>query len=308
MELEFIRWLREQLPPHPLLKIGPGDDAAVLRTAGRGDVVVTTDLIADGVDFDLRVHEPRQIGRKALAMNLSDLAAMAARPLAVVVAVNLPRLWGIQLAVELYEGMLPLAEKFNVAIAGGDTNAWDGGLVISVTALGEVTPRGPLVRSGAQPGDRIIVTGNFGGSIHGHHFDFNPRVAEALLLNDRYTLHAGLDCSDGLSLDLSRIAAESKCGAVIDLDRVPIARAARAQAIDDLGLRDTGLRHALGDGEDFELILAVPPKDAEKMLADQPLDGVKLAEIGEFVREPGLWSRRGDTREKLVPRGFEHEF
>src|SRR5438477_241080 len=105
MELEFIRWLRERLPPHPLLKIGPGDDAAVLAVQ-RGDTVVTTDLIADGVDFDLRVHEPRRIGRKALAVNLSDLAAMAAKPLAVVVALNLPRLWGMRLAVELYEGML----------------------------------------------------------------------------------------------------------------------------------------------------------------------------------------------------------
>jgi thiamine-monophosphate kinase len=309
MELEFIRWLREQLPPHPLLKIGPGDDAAVLATAGRGDFVVTTDLIADSVDFDLRVHEPRRVGRKALAVNLSDLAAMAARPLAVVVAVNLPRVWGMRLVVELYEGMLPLAEKFDVAIAGGDTNSWDGGLVISVTALGEVTPRGPLTRSGARPGDRIIVTGNFGGSIHGHHFDFEPRVSESLLLNDRYTLHAGLDCSDGLSLDLSRMAAESKCGAALDLGRVPIARAARAFVDDDRALHDSALRHALSDGEDFELILAVPPSDAEKMMAEQPLKGARLTDIGEFVAEPGLWKRGlSGELEHLEARGFQHRF
>ena len=180
MEADFLRWLREQLPPHPLLKLGIGDDAAMLATAGRGDVVVTTDLIADGVDFNLSVDSPRRIGHKALAINLSDLAAMAAQPLAAVIALNLPRHGGARLAVELYEGLLPLAERYHVAIAGGDTNSWDGPLVVSVTALGEVTADGPLRRDGAQPGDRIMVTGHFGGSILGRHLDVEPRVDEAL--------------------------------------------------------------------------------------------------------------------------------
>jgi thiamine-monophosphate kinase len=331
MELEFIRWLRERMPAHPLLKIGLGDDAAVLAMAGRGDVVVTTDLITDGVDFDLRVHEPRRIGHKALAVNLSDLAAMAARPLAVVVAVNLPKRFpdtlpaggesvgasprdtvGLYMAKELFEGMLPLAERFHVAIAGGDTNSWDGGLVICVTAIGEVTPRGPLTRSGARPGDRIIVTGSFGGSIHGRHLDVEPRVAEALLLNDRYPLHAGIDCSDGLSLDLSRLAEASKCGALIDLDHIPLAAVVR-QHSDNVESENAGskslVERALSDGEDFELILAVPPKDAEKMLADQPLEGVTLTDIGEFIAEAGLWRRGGvGGKEVLKPCGFEHSF
>ena len=153
MEGDFLRWLRERLPPHPLLKLGIGDDAALLATAGRNDLVVTTDLVADGVDFDLKVHDARRVGHKALAINLSDLAAMAAQPLAAVIALNLPRPGGQRLAVELYEGMLPLAEQFHVAIAGGDTNSWDGPLVVSVTAIGEVTASGPLRREGAQPGD-----------------------------------------------------------------------------------------------------------------------------------------------------------
>src|SRR5215831_9500702 len=110
MEADFLCWLREHLPPHPLLKLGIGDDAALLATAGRSDIVVTTDLIADGVDFDLRTDDPRRIGHKALAINLSDLAAMAARSLAAVIALNLPRQDGMRIAQELYEGMLPLAE------------------------------------------------------------------------------------------------------------------------------------------------------------------------------------------------------
>ena len=126
MERDFIAWLRERLPPHPLLLLGPGDDAAVLNMKGVGECVITVDLLTDQVDFILAEVDPRRIGRKALAVNLSDLAAMAAVPLAAVIAVALPRQGGRELAVQLYEGILPLAEKYKVAIAGGDTNSWDG--------------------------------------------------------------------------------------------------------------------------------------------------------------------------------------
>src|SRR5262245_59737388 len=123
MEADFVRWLRDELPKSPLLKLGIGDDAAILATAGRGNVVVTTDLIADGVDFDLRTDDPRRVGHKALAINLSDLAAMAARPLAAVISLNLPRHGGMKLATELYEGLFPLADQFHLALARGATNS-----------------------------------------------------------------------------------------------------------------------------------------------------------------------------------------
>ncbi len=306
MESDFIGWLRDHLPPHPLLKLGIGDDAAVLATAGRNDVVVTTDLISDGVDFDLRTDDPRRIGHKALAINLSDLAAMAARPLAAVISLNLPKENGAKLARQLYEGLLPLAERFHLAIAGGDTNSWDGRLVVSVTAIGEVTASGPLCRRGALPGDRIIVTGEFGGSILGRHLDVEPRIAEALLLNQCYSLHAGIDCSDGLSLDLWRVCEESRCGANLDINHVPIAAAAIELAKSD---NRTPLDHALADGEDFELILAIPTDSARKLIADQPLEGVLLTDIGEFVPDRGIWQCGSDrTRQPLTPRGFEHQF
>jgi thiamine-monophosphate kinase len=312
MESQFIAWLRDRLCGHRRLRLGPGDDAAVLRLADRSQCVVTTDLLTDGVDFVLSRTEARRVGHKALGVNLSDLAAMAARPVAAVVALALPRQGGLELAKQLYEGMLPLAERFDLAIAGGDTNTWDGPLVIAVTAIGETTERGPLVRSGALVGDRIVVTGQFGGSILGRHLDVEPRVAEALLLHERYELHAGIDCSDGLSLDLSRLCAESGCGAVIDLDRVPIAAAAVELAINSPGRKAgvgalTALDHALSDGEDFELILAVPPDEAARMIAEQPLPGVRLTDIGEFVAEQGLGQRDavGDIA-PLRPQGWEH--
>ncbi|HUT95438.1 MAG TPA: thiamine-phosphate kinase [Thermoguttaceae bacterium] len=307
MESELIAHLRRRLPSHPLLRLGIGDDAAVLRLAEVDDCVLTVDLLTDHVDFELARVDPRRVGRKALAVNLSDLAAMAAEPLAGVVALVLPREGGMELAVALYEGLLPLAEQYGVAIAGGDTNSWDGPLALSVTLLGKVTPVGPLERSGAMPGDRIVVTGAFGGSILGHHLDFEPRVAEALRLAEAYELHAGIDVSDGLSIDLAHLARESGCGATVEIEAVPVAEDA-CRLVDRLADGSTPLEHALSDGEDFELILAVPPGEADRMLAEQPLD-VRLTSIGRFVREPGLWQQDAQgKRVPLVPRGYQHEF
>lgn len=307
MEQQFIAWLRQQLPPHPLLRLGPGDDAAVLAMAGIEECTITTDLLTDHVDFELAHVDPVRIGRKSLAVNLSDLAAMASRPLAAVIAVALPRKGGRQLAVELYRGMLPLAEKYNVAIAGGDTNSWDGPLVISITLLGQVTERGAWRRSCARPGDKILVSGSFGGSILGRQFDFEPRVCEALLLNERYEIHAGIDVSDGLSTDVAHIAKESGCGALIQREAIPTSEAAATLAA-KLNDGSTAVDHALGDGEDFELVLAVAPDEAERLLADQPLD-VPLTSIGEFIIQPGVWQReeRG-PRTRLIATGWEHNF
>jgi thiamine-monophosphate kinase len=308
MESDFIAWLRQRVPAHPQLLLGPGDDAAILRLGDRADCVVTVDLLTEGVDFELKNVAARRVGRKALAVSLSDLAAMAARPVGMVIAVALPRHGGRQLAVDLFEGLAEMAERYGVAIAGGDTNSWDGPLVISVTAIGQTASAGPLLRSGAKPGDRILVTGAFGGSILGKHLDFEPRVRESLRLADLCRLHAGIDASDGLSLDLSRIASESGCGALMELDRVPIDPAAHELAR-QLADGRTPLDHALADGEDFELILAVVPDDAARLLSDQPLAPLQLADIGHFIAEPGLWQTTADgNRRPLQPRGWEHSF
>jgi thiamine-monophosphate kinase len=305
METELIAWLRRRLPPHPLLKLGPGDDAAVLSISPGPDCVVTVDMLTDGVDFEIGRIDPRRAGHKALAVNLSDLAAMASRPLAAVIALALPRQGGLELAVQLYEGLIPLAERYEVALAGGDTNSWDGPLVISITAMGTVGPRGPLRRGGARPGDWIVVSGSFGGSILGRHLDFEPRVKESLLLHERYELHAGIDVSDGLSLDLSRLADESGCGALVQPAVIPVADAAQILASQSADGR-TPLDHALSDGEDFELVLAVPRAEAERMLNDQPLD-VPLAAIGQFIAEPGLWQLDVEgQRQPLPARGYLH--
>lgn len=308
MERELIAWLAAHLPASRHLRLGIGDDAAVLSWNVGADMVVTTDSVTDGVDFILADIDPRLAGHKALGVNLSDLAAMAAEPVAAVVSLVLPRtgvnaLSALELAVELYHGLLPLAERFGVAIAGGDTNTWDGSLAISVTAIGRTTARGPLTRSGAKPGDAVLVTGRLGGSILGRHLRVEPRVREALLLHQRYELHAGMDISDGLALDASRLAAASGCGVAIDLELIPVSDDAVKLAA---ATRQSAVDHALGDGEDFELLLACPPATAERIVREQPLD-VPVTRIGRCVDEPGLW--RIDQAGGLTPlatAGFVH--
>jgi thiamine-monophosphate kinase len=309
MEQQFINWLRSNLPPGPHVRVGVGDDAAVLAWASDRDIVVTTDAVTDQVDFVLAEVEPRLVGHKALGVNLSDLAAMAAEPVAAVVSLVLPREGGrhldaLELAIELYRGMLPLAERFDLAIAGGDVNSWNGPLAISVTAIGRTTPRGPLLRSGARAGDHVLVTGRLGGSLLGRHLLVEPRVREALLLNERYELHAGMDISDGLALDASRLAAASHCGIALKLNAIPIADDAKRLA--ETSGRSP-INHALGDGEDFELLLTAAPDVAEQIVREQPLAGVLVTRVGECLAEPGLWQvdQAGDRR-PLAATGYQH--
>jgi thiamine-monophosphate kinase len=313
MELEFIHWLREHVPPDPRAKLGLRDDAALLSLAGNPDILVTTDLLTDGVDFRVGTDDLPRIGRQSLGANLSDLAAMAAKPLAAFISVALPQAGAngkppLEMAIGLYEGLLPLAHEYDIAIAGGDTNTYDGPLVISITAIGQPLTCGALTRSGGQPGDSLLVTGSLGGSLLGHMFDFTPRVREAILLHERYQLSAGIDISDGLALDASRLAEANGCGALLFLDRVPVSpdaiELARQDGAEDRELAALG--HALGDGQDFELLFAVTPTKAQAILRDRPVDCL-LTHVGELVAEPGLWQQELDGRRStLEATGWRH--
>jgi thiamine-monophosphate kinase len=299
-EFAYIQWLRNRTPPDPRVLIGPGDDAAALRGTGDAPLLVTTDMLLEGSCFRLAEAGGRLVGRKAMAVNLSDLAAMAGRPMAAVISVGLPRQGGRALAEELYQGLRELADAFDTAIVGGDTNSWDGPLVISVTLLGQAVPPGPVSRSGAKPGDWLLVTGPLGGSILGKHLRFTPRVREALQLNACSAMHAMIDISDGLAADVNHLCEESRCGAVLRADAIPVSAAA-AQMQDEAA----PLEHALFDGEDFELAMALAPEEARRLLRDQPVEGITLVHIGECV-EQGLWLDEGGRRRVLESRGYVH--
>ncbi|HUG92919.1 MAG TPA: thiamine-phosphate kinase [Planctomycetaceae bacterium] len=302
-EFALVERLRRRVSPRPWVALGIGDDAAALRLPASGDCLVTVDLLMEGTDFTFPPATAALAGRKSLAVNLSDIAAMAGRPLAAFVALALPRERGAAFAEEFLDGLIALADEFEVALAGGDTNIWSGPLVASVTVVGEPTGRGPVTRSGARPGDWIFVTGALGGSLAGRHLTFPPRVAEARRLHQAVELHAMIDLSDGLASDLRHILEASAVGAVLYEERIPISEAV-------LACRDgrTPLEHALGDGEDFELLFAVSPDNGRRLLDAPPVE-CGLSHIGEIRGEAGCDLVGADGSHRPLPRiGWEHRF
>jgi len=311
MESDFVAWLLGRIPPDDRLEVPPGDDAAVLRPPAGRRTVVTVDMLMAGVDFVLGPEcPPRAVGHKALGVSLSDLAAMAARPEAAVVAVALPRQGGDAIGRGVQEGLAALAAEHGVALAGGDTNAWDGPLVVSVTAIGSVEPGRAWRRDGARPGDLLVVTGPCGGSLLGRHLAVAPLCREASAIAARHRVHAAIDVSDGLSLDIARMMTASGTAAVLDLERVPIHPDAEAMSRRP-GDERSPLEHALGDGEDFELVLALPPEEARSLVAHAAdgAPGRRPTIIGEVVAGEGLFARdSAGGRRPLPPRGFLHAF
>ena len=302
-EFDLIRWIQERTPSHPRVSLGIGDDAACLDFPEASRCLITTDMLMERVDFILAEATPYRIGWKALGVNLSDIAAMGGKALAAVVSYALPKQGAMELAQGIQAGLEALAREFSVAIIGGDTNTWDGPLVISLTVLGEPLGTGPIRRDGALPGDWIMVTGELGGSILGHHLDFTPRLREAAALQSRGQIHSMIDISDGLAADLHHLLDASGVGAIVHAESLPIRPAASS-------MKDgrTPLQHALSDGEDFELLFTVSPELGRDLLAYPPFV-TRLTHIGEMTRETGCWLVFQDKkREELPSLGWKHPF
>lgn len=301
-EFDLIDEIRRAAGTALGVPLGIGDDCALVATDPTGQLV-TTDMLLDGRHFRLGEHTPEQIGYKALAVNVSDIAAMAGRPRAAFVAVGLPRGDAPALARGLLAGMLPLAERFGVALAGGDTNAWEGPLVVSLTLLGDPVPPGVVRRGGGRAGDVVFVTGPLGGSLLGRHLRPEPRVKEALALHAAVDLHAMIDLSDGLSSDLPHILEESGgLGATLEAPWIPIHPDA-ARMAERTG--KTAIAHALDDGEDFELCFSVDAETALRLEASPPA-GVMVHRIGVLESRPGLRLRQDGVERLIRPGGFDH--
>lgn len=300
MEQSFVAWAKMRARRLPQVKLGIGDDAAVLEDH-RGDVVVTTDSLLDGTHFLLGEIEPRLVGKKLVSVNLSDLAAMGAEPEALFLSLCLPRDMPEEIAAEIYEGVCDQCEAYQCALAGGDTNCWAGPLAVHATAIGRATPSGVWTRSGARPEDLIVVTGPLGGSLLGRHLSFEPRIDWVRKVRGSAHIHAAMDISDGLTIDLLRMSNASGIGAVLDVSAIPVSQAAVAMSQNS---GKSALEHALGDGEDFELLLAIPPSALPQL---QDLVGADQAiVIGTFTSRTGLWSRRGSHIEQLPATGYIH--
>lgn len=237
-----------------------------------------------------------------MSVNLSDIAAMAGMPRYAFVSLGLPKTATEEDAKSLMKGISERASAFGVVISGGDTNVWEGGLTISVTLIGECGPWGPIRRSGANAGDGLFVSGTLGGSILGHHLDFIPRVAEARQLCGIGPISAMIDISDGFALDLHRLTAASNVGAQVWADRIPISPAA-------LGMNDskTPLRHALTDGEDFELLFTASTDVGDRLLkaAATGALGFPITQVGKIV-DDGMTIVENGVSRPLPAEGYVH--
>lgn len=322
-ESEFVRWLRSRTPSRGRgLRLGIGDDAALVQAPRGQELILTTDMSIEDVHFTRHLHPAPSVGHRAMARSLSDIAAMGGRPrfalVSLAVSGHTTRHW-----IEgVYEGLLTLAKRYGVAVIGGDTALVSGKTMIDVFLVGEAPPGRALRRSGAQPGDQIFVSGRLGLSALGlrwlqrtdrpwraltrntrreavrAHLYPEPRCALGRALSTRRLASATIDLSDGLSTDLSRLCEASGVGGCIWLDRIPIPEISKS-------FRAGLLQLALQGGEDYQLLFTVPPGKAPEMptrLAD-----VSLHRVGEIRRAKELiLVRPNGTQGLLRPVGYDH--
>jgi thiamine-monophosphate kinase len=306
-EFALIQRLTRSLPTNPSVVVGAGDDCAVLDV-GMPDrlLLFKTDALVEGVHFASDAP-PEKIGHKALGRCLSDIAAMAGTPTAALITIGLSRDFKPEMVEAIYTGMNALARRHQVAIVGGETTSSPERIFISVALLGWV-PRGKgVLRSGAEAGDAIFVTGELGGSLAGKHLEFEPRLAEARWLAQHFSLHAMLDVSDGLAGDLRHILAASRVGAELLATSIPISREARLAAKAGSSAKPA-LLAALTDGEDFELLFTVACRDAVPLLDDwrKQFPKLPLACIGKIKAGEGVTIRDKHSVRPLTAHGYEH--
>lgn len=307
-EFEIIAKLTADLPATPSVVAGAGDDCAVVDLGVPGRLVLfKTDAVVEGIHFTPET-DPRLIGRKALGRCLSDIAAMAGEPLHAVVTLAAPPAHDPARLQAIYAGISELARAHGVAIVGGETTTNPERLLISVALIGQAAADHIVYRRGAKPGDAIFVTGELGGSLHGKHLTFEPRLAEARWLASHFKIHAMIDLSDGLAGDLRHVLQASGVGAELLARAIPVSRAARQQSREHPGAK-TPLAAALTDGEDFELLFTLAGKSAVPLLDawKAAFPKLKLSCIGKIVagHQLVIRDRAGSVRE-LTEHGYVH--
>lgn len=296
-EFGLIEEIKKRTLTNRSVRVGIGDDAAVLRSNRRQDILFATDMLIEDRHFRLSEASAFEIGWKALAVNISDIAAMGGRPTYAVVSLGLPKHLPVNFVREFYRGFRAVARRFDVQLVGGDTNE-SAKLVASVALLGETIGGRCVKRSGAKIGDIIFVTGALGGSyISRKHLRFMPRVKEAQFLARYFKPSAMMDISDGLASDIQRLTEASRVGASLNEAAIPVSRSANSAA------------RALTDGEDFELLFTLPVRTAERLLRSATKKkSMRFYPIGRIVhRKEGITLIGSDGRRRsLLKKGFDH--
>ena len=315
-ERELLAVIRRHFTvPREDVVFGIGDDTAVLKP-GPGLLLVTNDILVEGYDFILSLHDPRLLGRKSLNVNISDIAAMGGRPLYAVLGLGLPSGISLDWVVDFFAGFKEAGRAADVALVGGDLSQARH-VFVSVMMIGRA--KRAVLRNGARPGDHIFVSGPLGDSKQGlllykkgrrlgesattdyflrEFLDPKPQTALGLELAGRRAVSAMIDCSDGLSVDLNNICQASGVGAEIDPLRIPISRALKSFRKEPLSL-------AMHGGEDFRLIFTVRPSALPRL--ESLRKKFRLTEIGRVVAEKGIRTVDARGRRKVLEiKGYEH--
>jgi thiamine-monophosphate kinase len=297
-ENEFLHWIYESMPISDKALIPNGDDAALLETSHRG-VLVATDMFLDGTHFLTKTTTPELIGRKSIAANFSDIAAMGGWPESVFISLGIPEGTSLEWIERLMIGAAATARQFHCGVEGGDTNTWNGPLAINVCVTGRPHWRGAITRAGAKSGDVVMVSGgSLGHTLEtGKHLTFEPRLKEARWILDHFQIHSMMDISDGLAADLPRLAEASKVQITVDA----------RQVVGDQPTSEVNLQAAMCDGEDFELLFTCSEKCSAEILKRFPFDcGIRV--IGKVTDGKGvrMIPLTGGAAEPLTMRGYEH--
>jgi len=328
-ESEIISRLRKRAGVNDNVLLGIGDDAALIKPTGGRDLIACCDLMVEGVHFRTEWTPPRLLGWKALAVNLSDVAAMGGTPKYAMMSIALPPWSSSEFIDELFEGMLQLADANGVAIIGGDTSSSRDSLFIDVIVIGECESGKAITRRGANIGDRIYVSGSLGASALGlslledgfrlndsqdtsdakrwallKHLAPEPQLKLGLALGEAGLATAMIDISDGLSTDLWHILDQSGVGAVIHASAIPIAECVRSIASAAASIDP--LRLALNGGEEYELLFTASPGKANALAELSDTLAVRLTAIGDIVAPRGLQLVQNGALESLQPSGYEH--
>ncbi len=328
-EFEFIEKLKYKTStfrnPQSSSRIGIGDDCAVLPKDAKTDLVITADLLVEDIDFRLSWSKPEFIGHKALAVSLSDVAAMGAKPVWAMLSIGIPAsVWKTDFVEKFYDGWFRLAKKFDVQLIGGDVSKTPDKIVVDSIVAGEVKKNKAILRSGAKVGDLIFVTGNLGGAAaglqlleNGLSYDFAdkiwqrnlllkqlqpfPQVSDGLFISENDLATAMIDLSDGLSSDLAHLCRASQVGAKIFADKIPFHKNLHSIAKSF----EEKIDYALNGGEDFELLFTVNPKKNFK--AENTHKNCNFFCIGETTTNVGTIELCVENKvEILQSKGFRH--
>ena len=330
-ETEIITRIKARARGNHRVLVGIGDDAAVVSLEAGSDLIACCDLVVEGVHFRAGWSSPALLGHKALAVTLSDVAAMGAVARFAMVSVAFPPSAGSEFVDDLFRGIVDLADRFGVAIIGGDTSSSAGPLFLDTSVIGECRQGKAVTRSGAKAGDIVYVTGDLGASALGlhlleagdrlenetsddasearrrallKHLAPEPRLKLGQAIGEAGLATAMIDISDGLSTDLWHLLEQSNCGAIIRAGSIPIAECVQSLAASDSDISSLSL--ALHGGEEYELLFASRPESQGELLEISKSMQIAITPIGEIVPGSGLRLERDDRIEQVLPAGYEH--